>query len=109
MVLPYSMANRILDNLIGEQRLRPTHVQAQDISERLHLAVSLTPSLPYFPSIHLHSLAHLWGKLKGAESFRRISIARVSPLSEHRQRRRNSRDADWGRVWANTLPARRVW
>lgn len=38
------MANRILDNLIGDQRLRPTHVQAQDLSERLHLTVILTPS-----------------------------------------------------------------
>lgn len=50
MVLPSSVANRILDNLFEDRRLRPTHVQAEDISERLHLGVILTPSLPYFPS-----------------------------------------------------------
>lgn len=80
MVLPSSMANQILDNLIENQCLRPTHVQAQDNSERLHLTVNLTPSLPYFPSVHLHSLAQLTGKEKGAESLWHISIATVSPL-----------------------------
>lgn len=79
MVLLSSVANRIPDNLIEDQRLRPTHVQAQDISECLHLTIILSPSLPYFPSAHLHFLPHHRGTHKGAESLCRISIATGSP------------------------------
>lgn len=61
VVQPSNVANWVLNNLIADQRLRPTRVQAQDISEQLHLAASLAPSLPYFLSLYLHSLPHLTG------------------------------------------------
>lgn len=77
-VLPASVANWVLNNLIAGRRFRPTRVEAQDLSEQLHLAVILTPSLPYFLSLYLHSLPHLRREHKGAKSLRRISIATVS-------------------------------
>lgn len=71
VVQPSNVANWVLNNLIADRRLRPTRVQAQDISEQLHLAASLAPSLPYFLFLYLHSLPHLeggWGEHKGAEA-----------------------------------------
>lgn len=81
VVQPSNVVNWVLNNLIADRRLRPTRVQAQDISEQLHLAASLAPSLPYFLSLYLHSLPHLGGggdDDKGAESLWHISIATVS-------------------------------
>lgn len=77
-VLPASVTNWVLNNLIAERRFRPTRAQAPDLSEQLHLAVILTPSLPYFLSPYLHSLPHLRREHKGAKSLQRISIATVS-------------------------------
>lgn len=53
---------------------------------KISVTVILTPPLPHFPSVHLHSLAHLRGKHKGAESLWNISIVIVSPLQEHQFR-----------------------
>lgn len=91
-VLPASVANWVLNNLIADRRLRPTRAQAQDISEQLHLAVILTPSLPYFLSPYIFIPPHtLGGSTKapnpsGAFRLRQFLVPLKTPAAPQKRR-----------------------